>query len=105
MDESEFIMRTDAALKRIESAMDACGANCDYSQTVEGVFEIEFDDGSKIIVNRHETTQEIWVATRSGGFHFRWDGKAWCDTKNNGELMAVLSDQVSSSMGKSIVLR
>ena len=46
------------------------------------MLEIEFADGSKIIVNRHGAAREIWVAARSGGFHFRWDGAAWRDTRD-----------------------
>ena len=105
MDNSEFVTLTDAAFERIESSMETCGVDVDFFQVGTGIFEIEFDDGSQIIVNRHEITQEIWVAARSGGFHFYWDGKAWCDTKNGRELMVVLSDLISAQTGESVVLR
>jgi CyaY protein len=55
------------------------------------VLEIEFPDGSRIIVNRHSAAQEIWVAARSGGYHFRFDGSAWVDTRDKRELLAALS--------------
>ena len=54
----------------------------DFELKAGGIVEIEFDDGSKIIVNRHGAAREIWVAARSGGFHFRWDGAAWRDTRD-----------------------
>ena len=41
----------------------------------DGILEIECEDGSKLIVNRHVPNREIWVAARSGGFHFRARGR------------------------------
>ena len=70
-----------------------------------GVLEIEFEDGSKIIVNRHAVAKEIWVAARAGGFHFRWDGAAWVDTRDGQELMQKLSALASQQAGETVVLR
>ena len=53
------------------------------------MLELEFADGSRIVVNRHSAAQEIWVAAKSGGFHFRWDGARWLDTPRRRELLAV----------------
>lgn len=105
MNDSEFITLADQALKTIELALEASDADLDCSMTSSGVLEIEFDDGSKIIVNRHAVAKEMWVAARSGGFHFRWDGQSWRDTRSGRELMAVLSDLVSAQVGTKIDLR
>ena len=105
MNDSEFITLADRTLKRIELALEASDADLDYSMTSSGVLEIEFDDGSKIIVNRHGAAKEMWVAARSGGFHFRWDGQAWSDTRTASELMVVLSDLVSAQSGAKVDLR
>lgn len=104
MNESEFNALADAALKRIETGLDASGADLDFAMVSAGVLEIEFADGSKIIVNRHGAAQEVWVAARAGGFHFRWDGKVWRDTRNSGELMAALSALVSAQGGETVDL-
>ena len=69
-----------------------------------GVLEIEFADGSKIIVNRHGVAREIWVAAKAGGFHFRRDGEAWRDTRDGAELMEKLSVLASQQAGEKIVL-
>ena len=69
-----------------------------------GVLEIELHDGSKIIVNRHAPAQELWVAARSGGFHFRWDGRCWRDTRDGSELFAALSALISAQAGVAVVL-
>ncbi|MBS1144239.1 MAG: cyaY [Proteobacteria bacterium] len=105
MDDKEFNSLADAALARIDAALEASGADVDCQLAAGGVLEIEFEDGSKIIVNRHGVAREIWVAARAGGFHFRWDGAAWRDTRDERELMEKLSMLASQQAGESIVLR
>ena len=105
MDDKEFNTLAEATLARIDAALEASGADVDCQVAAGGVLEIEFDDGSKIIVNRHGVAREIWVAARSGGFHFRWDGAVWRDTRDHTELMEKLSTLASQQAGESVVLR
>lgn len=104
MNDNEFISLADQALARIELALEASGAEVDCATTGSGVLELEFEDGGKIVVNRHAVAQEVWVAARSGGFHFRWDGTSWRDTKGGRELMSLLSDLVSAQAGQRVDL-
>lgn len=108
MDEREFESLATPALQAIERALEAAlhasGADADFELKEGGVLEIEFEDGSKIIVNRHGAAREIWVAARAGGFHFRWDGVAWRDTRDGSELFDALSKLVSSQLGRRIRL-
>jgi CyaY protein len=104
MDDKEFNTLADATLARIDTALEASGADVDCQLAAGGVLEIEFEDGSKIIVNRHGVAREIWVAARSGGFHFRWDGAVWRDTRDEAELMAKLSLLASQQAGETIKL-
>ncbi len=104
MDDSEFNRLADTALKQIETALEKSGADLDFSMVSSGVLEIELDDGSKIIVNRHSAAQEVWVAARYGGFHFRWDGQAWRDTRDSSELMLALSALIARQSGETISL-
>lgn len=104
MDEKEFNGLAEAMLARIENAVENCGADIDFELQAGGILELEFDDGSKIIVNRHGAAQEIWVAARAGGFHFRWDGAAWRDTRDSEELLAKLSRLASQQAGEPVTL-
>jgi CyaY protein len=74
MDESAFIAAADATLDKIGLALDAAleltDSDLDWSLR-DGVLTIECDDASRIIVNRHVPNREIWIAAKSGGFHFR----------------------------------
>lgn len=105
MEDSEFNTLAGQALARIDAALEACAADLDFELAAGGVLEIEFADGSKIIINRHAVAKEIWVAARAGGFHFRWDGAAWRDTRDNAELMEKLSALASQQAGESVDLR
>jgi CyaY protein len=105
MDETEFEALAERALARLEAALEASGVDADVERKDGGVIEIEFADGSKMIVNRHGAAREIWVAARAGGFHFRWDGALWRDTRDGAELFALLSRLVSGQSGHPVLLR
>ena len=108
MTESEFLAVAEAVLDDIESHIEqtADAADVDVECSRSGnVLEIEFiDQSSKIIVNTQAPMQEIWVAARSGGFHFRMKGDLWLDTRDGSELFAALSSLVSAQAGQSLVL-
>jgi CyaY protein len=104
MDERQFETLAGAALARIERSLDESGIDADVELKEGGVLELEFDNGARIIVNRHSAAREIWVAARSGGFHFRWDGSLWRDTRDGTELFAALSKLVSAQTGTGVIL-
>jgi len=104
MAQPDFDLLAEAALEQIQQALETCGAEVDVEAKADGVIELEFDDGSKMIINRHRAAGEIWVAARAGGFHFRWDGSAWRDTRDRAELFAALSKLVSAQSGAPVVL-
>jgi len=105
LSDTEFERLATQALQRIEAALEASGVDVDFELKEGGVLEIEFEDASKIIVNRHGAAREIWVAARAGGFHFRWDGASWRDTRDGSELFAALSKLVSAQGGEAVLLR
>jgi len=94
MDESAFIVAADATLDKIGLALDAAletsDSDLDWSLR-DGVLTIECDDGSRVIVNRHVPNREIWVAAKSGGFHFRAQQGRWRDSRGQDELAAALA--------------
>lgn len=64
-----------------------------------GLLELAFPNGSKIILNTQPPLQELWLAARAGGFHFRWEGGAWRDTKDGQEFLDRLSRLASEQAG------
>jgi CyaY protein len=104
MTDSEFEERAEAALAALERSLEALDLDVDVQRKADGVLELEFADASKMIINRHAAAREIWVAARSGGFHFRYDGAAWRDTRDGTELFAALSRLVSAQGGSPVRL-
>jgi len=97
MNETDFHRAVDAVLSRIEAAVEE-------SDTLDvdleaGILTITCRDGSRIIVNRQTPNREIWVAARSGGFHFRFEGGEWRDTRSGDELFASLRRVVAAQSG------
>jgi iron-sulfur cluster assembly protein CyaY len=105
--DTEFIAAADAALVTIGEALDRALADSDVDvdwSLNDGILEIECEDGSKLIVNRHVPNRELWVAARSGGFHFRARNGKWCDTRSGAELGASLVGLFASQAGLTVDL-
>jgi CyaY protein len=100
MTEIEFNRAAAATLAHIEQALEA--ADLDFETPADGIIEVEFDDGSKIIINRHGVAREIWVAARSGGFHFKPFDGGWIDTKDGSPLLDKLAELIASQGGSSV---
>jgi len=97
MTETEFHSAVDAVLARIENAVEA-------SDTLDvdleaGILTVTCPDGTKVIVNRQTPNREIWVAARSGGFHFANRDGLWRDTRTSEELFASLARLIEAQSG------
>jgi CyaY protein len=101
MNESEFHQAVDAILARIEAAVERADLDSDLEA---GILTVECPDASRIIVNRQTPNREIWVAARSGGFHFSHREGAWRDTRSGEELFASLARIVQLQAGVRIDL-
>jgi CyaY protein len=88
----------------VEACADAAGLDIDLQMKPGGILELGFEDGSKMIINRQSAAGEIWVAAVSGGFHFRYEGGRWVDTRDGGELFAALSLMVGAQSGGPMIL-
>lgn len=108
MTESEFLAAAEATLTGIEAALEraADSADLDVECSRSGnVLQIEFiDDGSKIIVNSQAPMQEMWIAARSGGFHYKRENDRWVNTRDGTELFQALSVMVSEQGGVEVNL-
>lgn len=104
MEEREFNALADQMLAQIEQLLEACEVDIDFELKDGGVLEITCANGSKIIVNRHTAAREIWVAARSGGFHFRHDNDRWIGTRDGELLLGAISRCLSEQTGEAVSL-
>ena len=104
MNESEFHSLADQTIEDIQDAIDASGADIDYEES-GGVLTLDFDNGSKIIFSKQPPMKQLWMAARSGGFHFGYDAdsECWvCDSGANEELYTMLSRLATEQSGETI---
>jgi CyaY protein len=69
LSESNFNQVVDDTLDAIETALDEIGSDLDYGNS-GGVLTLRCDNGAQIILSRQTPVRQLWVATRTGGFHF-----------------------------------
>jgi len=101
MTENEFNQYADAALARVEAAVDLHGGDVESNRS-GNVLEIEFDNGQKIIINRHDANQEIWDEAKSGGFHYVYQEGIWHSRRDGSELFSTLVE-LFAQQGETII--
>lgn len=94
MNDLEYDDQADQLLRAVERCVDTLNDTTDADmdgQRSGGMITLVFANGSQIIINQQKPLHEIWMAAKSGGYHYKFDGAAWQDTKGNGEFFAALS--------------
>lgn len=106
MSDSVFEDAAEAALVAVEAAVEAAlDAGLDADIERQGnVITLGFEDGSRIVVNSHSAARELWLAARSGGYHYRLVDGRWIDGRSGDEFFAALSRAVSQQSGTAVVL-
>lgn len=102
MTDTEFMDRAESVLRKIEQSCDRINDESEAdidNQRVGGMITLVFDNKSQIIINLQKPLHEIWLAARAGGYHFKFDGQVWQDTKGQGEFFAHLSRYASEQAG------
>ena len=94
MTETEYLQQAkrlfDAILSHIEDTHDDL-----ETQAHGAVLEIENDDGQKVIINQQAAMQEVWLASRAGGYHFKFDNDAWVNTRDGRDFWDYLAEALT----------
>ena len=108
MTDLEFLDRAELLLKAIELACDRINddgeADID-NQRVGGMVTLTFPNRSQIVINLQKPLHEVWLAARCGGFHYKFDGTHWMDTKGQGEFWESLSRYASEQAGQNLLFK
>jgi CyaY protein len=102
MTDLEFMDQAERLLAGVETSCDRLNDDTDAdidNQRVGGMVTLTFSNRSQIVINLQKPLHEVWLAARCGGFHYRFDGQAWQDTKGQGEFWASLSRYASEQSG------
>jgi CyaY protein len=103
MNEAEFHNAVLDTLRHIEQAVETSGVDIEFENAGE-ILTLEFANGSKIIVNKQGAARQIWVAAKSGGFHYGFDAasRRWRNDQSGTELFAELSRLASEQAGETV---
>ncbi len=105
MNDSEYLDRAEALLQAVEACCDQINdeTNADVdNQRVGGMVTLTFANRSQIVINQQKPLHEIWMATKAGGFHYRWLDGSWQDTKGQGEFFDALSRNASAQAAQAL---
>lgn len=106
MTDSEFMDRAEILLQGVEAGCDRINdegrADID-NQRVGGMVTLVFSNQSQIVINLQKPLHEIWLAAKSGGYHYKFDGTQWLDSKGQGEFFSSLSRNASAQAGCPLV--
>ena len=108
MTDLEYQDRAEALLAAVEACCDRINEASDTdvdNQRTGGMITLTFADRSQIIVNLQKPLQEVWLAARAGGFHYKFDGAQWRDTKAGSEFFADLSRYASQQAGEPLAFQ
>jgi len=107
LSDSEFHRRAQEVLAAIEATLDRWLQDDEIdidSHRSGGLLELELPGGSKIVVNTQPPLHELWLAARTGGYHFRLIGEQWIDSRGGGEFFAMLSREISAQAGRPLLI-
>lgn len=106
MNDADYHQRATQTLLHIEQAVEASGADIDFENAGD-ILTLEFGNGSKLIVNKQGAARQLWVAAKSGGFHYGWDATSglWRNDQSGAELFAELSRLLSEQAGEPVTIR
>jgi CyaY protein len=106
MSDLEYLDRAEAVLQAVEIACDRINDQTDAdvdNQRTGGMVTLTFENRSQIIINLQKPLQEIWMAARAGGFHYKYAEGQWLDTKSSLEFFKELSRYASEQAGQPLL--
>jgi CyaY protein len=94
MTEAEFLAHYKQTLAAIEETVEiAVQADVDIDyESGNDMLTLMFNNGSVAIISRQSAIHQLWLAARSGGFHFEFNGTEWICTLNGRSLQDMLRD-------------
>jgi CyaY protein len=105
MNDLEYLDHAESLLKSVEACCDRMNDENDAdidNQRVGGMVTLSFANRSQIVINLQKPLQEVWLAAKAGGFHYRFVEGQWQDTKGQGEFFEQLSRQASTQAGMAL---
>ena len=105
MTDLEFLDQAERLLAGVEISSDRLNDDTDAdidNQRTGGMVTLTFPNRTQIVINLQKPLHEVWLAARCGGFHYKFDGTHWMDTKGQGEFWQSLSLYATEQAGQDL---
>lgn len=105
MNDLEYLDAAEKLLLAVEQCCDRINEDTDAdidSQRVGGMVTLTFANHSQIVVNLQKPLHEVWMAAQSGGYHYKFDGQHWRDTKVGNDFFDDLTRDASAQAGQGL---
>ena len=98
--ETEFSKLVDETFEAVELALDEVDSDLDY-EAGGGVLTVDFENGTTMVFSRQPPVCQLWLAARSGGFHFEYDREAgdWRNTRDGQLFRSFVVEQMREQAG------
>lgn len=101
MTDSEFLELADRLYQKIEDNIEYSGADIDYDQN-GALLTLEFENRSKLIINRQQPLHQVWLATVENGHHYDYKEGLWIDDRSGDEFLSFLSAAITKQSGEKV---
>lgn len=104
MTDSEFLELADTLYQKIEDNIEDSGADIDSDQN-GALLTLEFENRTKLIINRQQPLHQVWLATLENGHHYDFKDGLWIDDRSGVEFLSFLSAAITKQSGEKVVFK
>ena len=102
MTDSEYLELAELLYQKIEDCIENSGADIDYDQN-GALLTLEFENRSKLIINRQQPLHQVWLATQENGHHYDYKDGLWIDDRSGDEFLSFLAAAITKQSGEKVV--
>lgn len=102
MTDSEFLELAEMLYQKIENNIEISGADIDFDHN-GALLTLEFENRSKIIINRQQPLHQVWLATLENGHHYDYKEGVWIDDRSGHEFLSFLSKAIAKQSGEKVI--
>jgi len=104
MSDESFAVAVERTLETILNQLENDAPEVE-ADLVDSVLTLELPDSGKIILNRQEAVEQIWLACSDGPARFERTERGWRDTHSGKDLAEVLNTLIGQRLGRILQLR
>ena len=104
MASSDYYEQIEETFEAVEVALESLPDDVDI-RGAEGVINATFSNGVVFVFSRQPPTEQLWLATPGGGFHYTWqdDTRTWRDTKSGESFHDFLIEELATHTGLTLI--